>query len=205
MTLDQQITGYAESLFDVVGISRLSSGESLLILGLESTPERNLDEFGHPDGHFQMYGFEKHVAPRLKVLLDFIRSQGFSAEPVGRYGYPLKGEVNLKKEAIRTGLGRRGKNTIILNPRYGPWLRFMVVKTDAPLEPKADLAQAEEENPVCHGCSICIDACPAGALEPYRMPDISICLSNITKMTEEGRSILCDLCLELCPAFKEKS
>jgi len=206
MTVTQQIAEHAGSLFDVVGVSRLSSVvDSLLILGLESTPQRNLDEFRRLDGDFQMYGFEKHVTPRLESLLNFIHGKGYSAEPVGRYGYPLKGQVNLKEEAVRAGLGRRGKSTVVLNPRYGPWLRFIAIRTDAPLEPLIGSVPTEEENPVCSGCSICIDACPVKALEPYRMPDTSICLSNSAIMTEEqGRLVPCDICLRLCPAAKER-
>lgn len=204
MTVASQIVEYAKSLFDVAGVSRLSGSDSLLILGLESTPERDLDEFGHSGGGFQMYGFEKHVAPRLESLLNLIRSQGFSAEPVGRYGYPLKGEINLKEKAIQAGLGRRGKSTVVLHPRFGPRLRFMAVRTDAPLEPSVRTPLPDEENPVCEGCSICIDACPVNALEPYRMPDPSICPSNISPVTEDGRSILCDICLHQCPAGKNK-
>ena len=201
MTVTKQIAEQASSLFDVAGASRLSNGDNLLILGLESTPERNLDEFGHLDGKFQMYGFEKHVGPRLELLLDFIRGKGFSAEPVGRYGYPLKGEVNLKVEVIRAGLGKRGKSTVVLHPKYGPRLRFMAIRTDAPLEPLIGSAPIEEESPLCSGCSICIDACPTKALEPYHMPDTSLCLSNIDVMTEEqGRLVPCDICLHLCPA-----
>jgi len=198
----QQIAEHASSLFDVVGASRLFSGDNLLIMGLESTAERDLDEFGHLDGKFQMYGFEKHVGFRLESVLNFIRGKGFSAEPIGRYGYPLEGEVNLKVEVIRAGLGKRGKSTVVLHPKYGCWLRFMAIRTDAPLEPLMGSALADEENPVCNGCSICIDVCPTKALEPYRMPDISLCLSNITPMTEDGRSVLCDKCLHLCPAAK---
>lgn len=200
----RQITDYAGRLFDVVGSSRLSSGDNLLILGLESTAGRDLDEMGHLDGVFHLYGFKKHVGPRLELIINFIRGQGFSAELVGRYGYPLFGEVNLKEEVIRAGLGKRGKSTVVLHPKYGHRLRFMVIRTDAPLEPLVDSTFAEEENPVCNGCSICIDACPTKALEPYRMPDISLCLSNITPVTEDGRSVLCDICLHLCPAAKER-
>ena len=178
MTAAEQIADHAGSLFDVVGISQLSSGQSLLILGLESTPERNLDEFGRLNGAFHLYGFEKYVESKLESLLNLIRDKGFSAEPVGRYGYPLGGEINLKEEAIRTGLGKRGKSTIVLHPEYGPRLRLIAIRTDAPLEPPTYSALTEEENPLCSGCSICIDACPVNALKPYSMPDPSICLSN---------------------------
>jgi len=204
MAVAQQIVKYAGSLFDVVGVSQLPNGETLLILGLESTPERNLDDFGHLGGEFQMYGFKKYVGPRLKLLLNYIRGQGFSAKPMGRYGYPLKGEVNLKQEVIHAGLGKRLKNTLVLHPKYGTRLRFLAIKTNAPLEPLMDSKFNEEENPVCDGCSICIDACPTKALKPYSLPDRSLCLSNISPLTEEGRSILCDKCLHLCPAAKEK-
>ena len=196
----QTIVDHAESLFDAVGINRLPDGNLLLILGLESTEDRNLDEFGRLIGEFRIHGFEKHVKPRLESLVNFIRSSGYSAEALGRYGYPLEGELNLKEEAIRAGLGKRGKSTVVLHPGYGPRLRFMAIRTNAPLEPLMDSTFTEEENPICNGCSICIDICPTKALEPYRMPDVSLCLSNITPATEEGRSILCDECLHLCPA-----
>ena len=203
MTIARQILDYANSLFDVAGCSQLPGTDSLLILGLESTAERDLDDFGHRDGAFQIYGFEEHAGPRLESLIAFIRSLGCSAEPVGRYGYPLKGEVNLKEHAIRAGLGKRGKSTIVLHPEYGTRLRLMAVRTDAPLASATDSIPTEEENPVCQDCTICLDVCPPGVLEPYRLTDISRCLSNITPQTSEGRSILCDECLRQCPGNQD--
>ena len=88
MDIARQIADKAGELFDVYCVSRLLDGEYLLVLGLESTPERNLDDFGHENGTFQMYGFEKHAAPGLESLLDFIRGRGFSAELVGRLATP---------------------------------------------------------------------------------------------------------------------
>jgi len=203
--MTQQIISYASRIFDVVGCSRrLSKFDRLLIIGLESTPERNLDEFGCLEGLFQMYGFGKHVSPRLESVLNFIHGNGFCAEAVGQYGYPCGRTINLKEEAIRAGLGKRGKSTLVLHPKYGPRLRFAAIRTDAPLEPTMDSILAEEESQLCNGCSICIDACPVKALEPYRMPDTSLCLSNISVMAEEhGRLILCDKCLHMCPAGKK--
>ncbi|MFC2042347.1 hypothetical protein ACFLTV_02475 [Chloroflexota bacterium] len=205
MNTAQQIFNQAKSLFDVAGVSRMSSGDALLILGLESSAEHDLDEFGQAGGALQLPGFARHVAPRLEALVTFIHSKGYSAELVGRYGYPRKGELNLKEAAICAGLGKRGKSTVVLHPKYGPRLRFMAIKTDVPLGEFVGAVQPEEESPVCHGCSICIDICPVNALEPYRMPDTSICLSNSSVMTEEQeRLIPCDICLHLCPASKEK-
>ena len=172
----------------------------MLILGLESTAERDLDEFGRRAGKFMLYGFKKHAAPKLESLVNFIRSKGFSAETVQRYGYPLGGEINLKVEAIRAGLGKRGKSSVVLHPKYGPRLRFMAIRTTAPLESAVASTLTEIENPVCQGCSICLEVCPTKVLEPYRMTDPLLCLSNITPQTEDGRSILCDKCLIMCPA-----
>ena len=201
----QAIVDHAESLFDAVGINRLPDGNLLLILGLESREDRDLDEFGRPNGEFQLYGFEKHVKPRLDSLVNFIRNNASSAETLGRFGYPLKGELNLKEEAIRAGLGKRGKNTVVLHPGYGPRLRFMAIKTDAPLDPLVNSPFPDEGSPVCSGCSICIDICPVQILEPYRMLDTSACLSNSGTMGREGpRLVNCDICLHQCPAGEEK-
>lgn len=200
MTTVTDILNKSKTLFDVAGIIPFEN-KTLIVLGLESTSSRNLDDFGHEKGNFRMYGFEKHVQHRLDELLLFIYNTGSGAEAVGRIGYPLKGEINLKEAAIRIGIGKRGKNTVVLHPEYGPRLRFMGVLVDIPGN-VPDTVLTEEENPVCKDCNICIDSCPVDALKLYSMPDPEICLSNTTPKTEEGRSILCDLCLKLCPAGK---
>ena len=201
MTLAQRINSYASTLFDVVGASQLTCSAKLLIVGLESTLERDLDEFHRIDGKFRLSGFERHARPKLETLLYFIHKRGLSAELVGRCGYPLEGEIELKEAAVRAGLGRWGKNTIVLHPEYGNRLRFMAIKTDAPLEIPANSQTIRDENPTCTGCSICIDACPEKALKPYGMPETERCLANISRINiENGRLVTCDICLRLCPA-----
>lgn len=204
MAIARGIFGYTTRIFDVVGSCRGSSGDNLLVLGLESTPERNLDDFGCVGGVLQMYGFREHVGPRVESVVNFIHNIGFAAEPVGRYGYPREGVLNLKEAAILAGLGGRGKNTVVLHPKYGPRLRFAAIRTDAPLDPPASSALAQEGSSFCSGCSICIDACPVKTLEPYRMLDALRCLSNTPIMAEEqGRLVPCDICLHMCPAGKQ--
>jgi epoxyqueuosine reductase QueG len=204
MSISEEILEKAYQLFDVAGATVLPDGYILLIMGLESTPKRNLDEFGTRSGRFMLYGFQKYIAPRLRAMVKFIRDRGYYAETFKKYGYPLKGEINLKNEAIRAGLGKRGENSVVLHPKYGPWLRFTAIRTKAPLEFAVTSELMETYNPVCRDCHICLDVCPTGVLESYHMIDPSHCLSNITAQDANGRSILCDKCLIQCPAGARK-
>jgi epoxyqueuosine reductase QueG len=201
VALSRKIIGYAGSLFDVAGTIPLPDKTHLLIVGLETTPERDLDEFHRIDGKFRLIGFEKHAKPRLESLLNLIHEHNFTAETIGKCGYPLKGEVNLKESAVRAGLGRWGKNTIVLHSVYGNRLRFMAIKTDAPLGSPVYISDIREENHACIGCSRCIESCPIKVLRPYAMPETKGCLANISqKPGKDGRLTICDICLRVCPA-----
>jgi len=114
MTIAQEINSYANALFDVVGAGQQPDGARLLIVGLESTPKRNLDEFHRVAGKFQITGFERHAKPKLESLLAFIHKQGFAAELAGRCGYPLRSEIKLKEAAVCAGLGTA-------SCRFGCW------------------------------------------------------------------------------------
>jgi hypothetical protein len=93
MSLTEEIKGYAASLFDAFGINKLPDGSTIFIAGLESTAARDLDEFGRVDSLFEMHGYRKYFVPKLESMIGFIKTKGFSAALIGRYGYPLKGEA----------------------------------------------------------------------------------------------------------------
>ena len=197
----QEILDFSDSLFDVVGISRHKDFGTLLIVGLESTPERDLDEFGYPDDKVQLLGFEKHMAPRLEKTIGYIRDRGCDAETVGKHGYPAQGQLNLKELAVQSGIGKRGKHSVVLHDRYGPRLRFAALRIKGSFQPPARPALKETESLFCRDCSLCLEACPVNILEPYRMTDVSKCLSIIAVMKEQqGLLVPCDECLKVCPA-----
>lgn len=113
--------------------------------------------------------------------------------------------------AVRAGLGFTGKNTCVINPLFGSWLVLGSVITDLPLPEgtsQGSIRPALRGFDPCAGCSRCVDACPAGALAPYRLNGPR-CLSHITQSRQEppawavrhlGRSIWgCDVCQEVCP------
>lgn len=108
--------------------------------------------------------------------------------------------------AVRAGLGWRGKNTLLIAGKGGSWGFLGVLLLDAELAP--DAAFPGER---CGTCTRCIQACPAGALEPFRM-NPNRCISTFTleteadpppevrhAMAETGWAAGCDACQEACP------
>jgi epoxyqueuosine reductase QueG len=74
--------------------------------------------------------------------------------------------ISHKRLAQLAGFGNYGKNALIINPVFGPWLRFAAILTNAEM-----LADKPFEQDLCGDCEACIRACPAGALTPYRVDD----------------------------------
>ena len=199
-----EIVARARSLFDVAGVATdPATGDTILILGLVTTPERDLDVFASDgDRTIIMPGFAEYAKPGQDTLLDFIRERGYNAGLVGVYGYPHQG-LNLKHLAVAAGLGRQGKNTVIISPDFGPWLRFMSVRTNAPLATTGSGVYTREESPYCGDCEACIRACPVGILEPYRLTDTDSCLAAISHDRPGGVAI-CEECVVVCPVGERK-
>jgi epoxyqueuosine reductase len=201
----EEIIARARSLFDVVGVaSDPSTNDTILILGLVSTPERDLDDFASTGTKTILRGFARHAKDKEDALIAFIEERGFAAELVGELGYPLHGKPNLKHLAVAAGVGKQGKNTLIIHPRFGPWLRFMAIRTDAPLAATGPGIYSKEENPYCENCQKCVQACPAGVLLPYRLVDASSCLAAVSE--ERGSELaICDKCVVVCPVGERKA
>ena len=204
MSLTSELLSYAQSLFNTVGILQISDGESVLLLGLESTPQRNLDLFRMKNGVFHITGFAEYIQPGLERIISWLQNKGIDSRAVGKYGYVTgnaPGFFNYKSAVIKAGLGKRGKSTLVINDDYGTRLRFAVIRIDTRLEATGNNTDVKSE--YCKSCSICVDECPVNILEPYRVIDPSRCLSNVSggvAPVESERVVLCDICVKKCPA-----
>jgi epoxyqueuosine reductase QueG len=74
--------------------------------------------------------------------------------------------ISHKRLAQLAGFGNYGKNALIVNPVFGPWIRIAAVLTNAEL-----IADNPFEQDLCQDCENCIKACPVGALTPYKVDD----------------------------------
>ncbi len=108
-----------------------------------------------------------------------------------------------REAAARSGVGFYGKNTMLITRRHGSWVVLGTLVTQAELEPTPPLGLD------CGSCTLCIDACPTGALDEPGTLDATKCLSYWTQapapIPQEYRPALasqvygCDICQDVCP------
>ena len=67
--------------------------------------------------------------------------------------------IDYNKAAVVCGLGSIGKHGKVIAKKYGPFMRWVFIITDMPLE--CDEPFTEE---LCDGCDKCISACPGKAI-----------------------------------------
>ncbi len=122
----------------------------------------------------------------------------------GSYRVLVDANQHVDREgAARAGVGFYGKNTMLITRKHGSWVVLGTLVTDAVLEPSAPLELD------CGSCTLCIEACPTGALDDPGVLDSTRCLSYWTQspdpIPEEYREELgaqvygCDICQDVCP------
>jgi epoxyqueuosine reductase len=141
------------------------------------------------------------VEKRLAILLEFILKQSPGAR--GKV-YVDTGPVMDKVWAQRAGIGWIGKHTNVISLEYGSWIFLGEIILDIELEYDAPATDH------CGTCSLCIEACPTGAIvEPY-VVDANKCISYLTiehrgDIAQELGSKFghwlygCDICQDVCP------
>ena len=68
--------------------------------------------------------------------------------------------IDFGKAAKTCGLGEAGLNGKVINRKYGPFMRYCFIITDAPLECDEPLSET-----VCDKCGECMRACPGKAID----------------------------------------
>jgi epoxyqueuosine reductase len=180
---------------------------SIISVGMNYYTDQRADE--RPgNGRIARYawGLDYHqiIGDRLAQLVE--RINGLAPDSRNR-PYVDTGPVMEKAWAQQGGLGWIGKHSNLVSARFGSWLLLGEVLTTLELQPD------EPGTDLCGSCTLCIRACPTGAItEPY-VVDAGRCISYLTielrgsepPISDDLRRGLgnrifgCDDCLDICP------
>ncbi len=83
------------------------------------------------------------------------------------------GELSLRHAAVAAGLGVIGRHNLVIHPELGTRVIFTAVLCD--LDLSTDPPVTAE---LCIDCDICVEACPAGALDEEGFTNVNKCLSQ---------------------------
>jgi len=162
----------------------------------------------------RLYQSRSYNAPRHRIhgarrqlFRDFLESKGLKVM--------LGPDLNVAERmaAARAGAVTFGRNNFAYTKDAGSFIVMLAFTVDAELE----YDQPTIEAPCPANCRLCIDACPTGALEPFKL-NPGKCIAYNNMMTQDGygpaltdhippeiRTQMgswihgCDICQEVCP------
>lgn len=144
--------------------------------------------------------YHEVVGEKLRILSEYL-SKELSPGTQAKW-YVDTGPVLERNYAAAAGLGWLGKNTLLLNKKFGSFMFLGEILTDM------ELIYDEPADNLCKTCTACLDACPVGALEEPGVLNATKCISYLTlehrsELPEQtnlhGYLAGCDLCQTACP------
>jgi epoxyqueuosine reductase len=150
------------------------------------------------------WGDDYHVViqQRLEALVDWLRA--IVGERLDARAYVDTGPVQERVYAQHAGIGWIGKNTCVINQERGSWIFLSEIICNLQLQPDGPALDQ------CGTCTLCLEACPTGALLEPHVLDSTRCLSYLTielkgpipaayRDAVGTHAYGCDICQEVCP------
>jgi epoxyqueuosine reductase len=202
----QYLQRSAERRRDVRAV--MSSARSVIALGTVYNVDRpysteNADPSRAAIARYA-WGDDYHdvIQRRMDALVGWLRER--CGDSLETRAYVDTGPVQERVYAQYAGLGWIGKNTCVINPELGSWIFLSEIICNLDLEPDAPALDQ------CGTCTLCLEACPTGALVAPGVLDSTRCISYLTielkgTIPEEHRDSIaehaygCDICQEVCP------
>ena len=196
----------AERRADVRAV--LPSARSVIALGtIYNTSRPYSTDAGDPERAAiarYAWGDDYHeiIGRRLETLMAWLAAE--AGEAFEGRAYVDTGPVQERVYAQYAGLGWIGKNTCLINPAIGSWIFLSEIISNLELEPDRPVFDQ------CGTCTMCLAACPTGALVEPGVLDATRCISYLTIENKEAipqeqrdwvgaHAYGCDICQEVCP------
>lgn len=186
--------------------SLLPSARSVVVVALNYfTPHEHKNDPARGKISRYAWGDDYHtvVGEKLKTLLAWIKSERLETE--GKVCCDIQPVMD-KAWAVRAGLGWIGKHSNLITREYGSWVFLGELFLNLELEYDAETSEDH-----CGTCTLCLEACPTGAIVEPRVVDSTRCISYATiELRDEhlpthveenlsGWLYGCDICQDVCP------
>lgn len=142
------------------------------------------------DYHYYFKEFYENISSELSVAFPEEQFIGFSDHS----------PINERDAALKAGLGILGKNSMLINKRYGSYVFIGSIFSTL------EFNTSPQNVSCCINCGKCVEACPTGAINN----DFKKCLSYITQLKSKSDQEIeiiksnkyiwgCDICQDVCP------
>jgi epoxyqueuosine reductase len=138
----------------------------------------------------------------VRIIKEFLESRGYKVAANPNYWIPDK------IAAARAGIGKYGKNSVVITNEFGSYVMFVTLITNAPLE----YVDYDPNATDCGKCELCIKSCPTGAIyQPFKV-NREICITDWLwgkfipihlREKQENRVFGCGECVKVCPRNKK--
>ena len=182
----------------------VDEAKSVVVVLLNYYPQKDFLVEGQPIISKYAYGKDYHIVVKDKLfqLLDFIRQE--NPDVKGRC-FVDSAPVLEHSWAKEAGLGWIGKNSLLLNKKFGSFTFIGELVIDIELDYDSPFTQS-----FCGTCTKCIESCPTNAIVSEKVIDARKCISyntierkddipkNLVSLFED-RVFGCDICQDVCP------
>lgn len=213
----------------------LPDAKSVIVFAMNYYHEQPALTRGH--GRVARYAFgrdyHKVIGKKLKMVEKFIAELCPDNTPTKSDAkapcravcatYVDTGPILERALAEQAGLGRIGKNSLLITEKFGSWVFLSEIITTVDLNfekstPSSNKSSSrwsshtEKSFNVCGNCNKCMTACPTGAIIAPGVVDARLCISYLTIENKEKipaklakiikktkRLYGCDICQEVCP------
>ncbi|MDZ7792268.1 MAG: tRNA epoxyqueuosine(34) reductase QueG [Spirochaetia bacterium] len=202
----------------------LPEARSLIQVVLPYYRSRRQEKLTPGQGRIARYAWGRDYHKVLKKRLTAVCRELAEQFPGENFrAFVDSGPLDERYYAERAGLGRQGRNGLLIHPHYGSWVFLGEILTTLVIEParmpdpenRPSEPQLNGPGSICPtDCTNCRRKCPTGALRTDGRFDARRCISYLTiehhgRIPVELRPLIgdwlfgCDICQDVCPLNRQ--
>ena len=173
--------------------------QNAVVLGMEMDYNA-IETAPEPPAGVESLNIYAELGEATNKLTSFVRSKGYRAIAC----HPLGGPILYPAMAVKAGLGKIGKQGLLITKKFGPRQRLSIIAVNIdnlPENPREDFVIDK----YCKKCKRCVNLCPVDAI--YDEPIIN---ENGTITRIDGEKCIqyfyettgCSVCIKECPFHK---